>query len=104
VADAGAVVVSGSQAHQPHAMTFALEGVNEPSFLHYGLGNLFFDQELFGLATSQAFIDRHVFYDGRYVGTELITIMFVDNARARIMTPEERQDLLTTIFKASGWE
>ncbi len=104
VADAGAVIVSGSQAHQPHAMTFEIDGKQEESFLHYGLGNLFFDQEVFGLETSQAFIDRHVIYDGRYISTELLTIMFVDNARARFMTPEEREFLLTTIFKASGWE
>ena len=103
VADAGAVVVSGSQAHQPHAMGFDLHADGDPSFLHYGLGNLFFDQKIFGLETSQAFLDRHIFYDGRYIGTELITIMFVDDARARLMTPEEREFLLTTIFKASGW-
>jgi poly-gamma-glutamate synthesis protein (capsule biosynthesis protein) len=39
VAQAGAVIVSGSQAHQPHGMAF-----EQDSFLHYGLGNLFFDQ------------------------------------------------------------
>ena len=39
VADAGATMVSGSQAHYPHIMEFRGE-----SFIHYGLGNLFFDQ------------------------------------------------------------
>ncbi|MGA9533282.1 MAG: CapA family protein, partial [Anaerolineales bacterium] len=38
-ADAGAVIVSGSQAHQP--MGFEYRG---DSVIHYGLGNLFFDQ------------------------------------------------------------
>ena len=38
-AEAGAVVVSGSQAHQPHAFEFY-----KGALLHYGLGNLFFDQ------------------------------------------------------------
>jgi len=103
VAEAGAVIVSGSQAHQPHAMTFFAQPGGEAAFLHYGLGNLFFDQAIFGPETSQAFLDRHVFYDGRYISTELLTIMFVDNARARLMTPEERTALLTTIFQASGW-
>ncbi len=38
VAEAGAVVVSGSQGgHQPHACEF-----HEDAFIHYGLGNLFF--------------------------------------------------------------
>ncbi len=40
---AGAVIVSGSQSHQPHGME-----ITDNAVLHYGLGNLFFDQ--FGLA------------------------------------------------------
>jgi hypothetical protein len=98
VADAGPVIISGSQAHQPQ--TFEFTG---PTFIHYGLGNLFFDQ--FGLQpeTELAFIDRHVFYQGRYLGTELITIRFVDSARPRFMTPEERSAFLATMFAASGW-
>ena len=36
---AGAVIVSGSQAHQPHAIE-----ITDNAVLHYGLGNLFFDQ------------------------------------------------------------
>lgn len=96
--DAGAVVVSGSQAHQPHAFEFYKDAI-----LHYGLGNLFFDQYHEGFPQRQAFIDRHVFYNGRYINTELITIMFIDMARPRLMTTEERIDLLSTVYKASGW-
>lgn len=98
LAEAGAVVVSGSQAHQPQAMEFL--GNN---FIHYGLGNLFFDQYDVSPATRQGFIDRHIFYDGRYIGTELLTIQFVDYARPRPMTAEERRELLMKVFKASGW-
>lgn len=98
-ADAGAVIVSGSQAHQPHAFEFY-----KTATLHYGLGNLFFDQYYEGFPQRQAFIDRHVFYDGRYISTELFTIMFVDYARSRFMNEEERIDLLQTIFAASGWK
>lgn len=97
-ADAGAVIVSGSQAHQPHALEFY-----KSSFLHYGLGNLFFDQYKEGFSQRQAFIDRHVFYDGQYISTELIPIMFIDLARPRLMTEEERKNLLNIVFTASGW-
>jgi hypothetical protein len=100
MAEAGAAIVSGSQAHQPHGMEILGD-----SFLHYGLGNLFFDQ--FGYcpdrACDDAFIDRHVFYNGRYIATELIPIKFVDWARPRLMTAEERQEFLQIIFSASGW-
>jgi hypothetical protein len=100
VAAAGATIVSGSQAHQPHGFAF-----NDGSFIHYGLGNLFFDQYHFcaDYACDNAFIDRHVFYAGKHISTELITIHFIDTARPRLMTPEERAHFLEIIFKASGW-
>jgi hypothetical protein len=100
VAAAGATIVSGSQAHQPHGFSF-----NDGSFIHYGLGNLFFDQYHFcaDYACDNAFIDRHVFYGGQHISTELITIHFIDTARPRLMTPEERAHFLKIIFKASGW-
>ena len=100
VAAAGATIVSGSQAHQPHGFAF-----DSGSFIHYGLGNLFFDQYHYCVdnACDDAFIDRHVFYNGQYISTELITIRFVDFARPRLMTPEEREKFLEVIFNASGW-
>jgi hypothetical protein len=99
MAEAGAVIVSGSQAHQPQGMEF-LNG----SFIHYGLGNLFFDQYGLCPACSQGLIDRHVFYDGRYISTELLPIQFVDYARARPMTIEEADSLFQSLFQVSGWQ
>lgn len=99
MAEAGAVIVSGSQAHQPQGMEF-LNG----SFIHYGLGNLFFDQFSLCMACRQGLIDHHVFYDGRYISTELLPIQFVDYARSRPMTFEEASELLQTLFLASGWQ
>ena len=96
MAAAGAVIVSGSQAHYPLAKTFV--GQN---FVDYGLGNLFFDQ-MEDFARPE-FIDRHVFYDGRYISTELLTAMLEDYAKPRPMTAPERVKLLTDIFAASDW-
>ncbi|MDZ7844197.1 MAG: CapA family protein [Anaerolineales bacterium] len=99
LAEAGAVIVSGSQAHQPQA--FQLTG---EAFIHHGLGNLFFDQLVeYPPHTAVAFIDRHVFYQGKHLSTELLPIKFIDFARSRPMTPVEREDLLRTVFQASGW-
>lgn len=102
LAEAGAVIVSGSQAHQPQGMAF-FERQGRTSFIHYGLGNLFFDQYDLSEACRQAFIDRHVFYDGHYLGVELIPILFEDYARARPMNPDEANDLFRSVFSASGW-
>lgn len=98
VAEAGAVIVSGSQAHQPQGMEF-LNG----AFIHYGLGNLFFDQYSLCPACREGLIDRHVFYNGRYISTELLPLLFVDYARSRPMTADEANSLLQTLFSASGW-
>ena len=99
MAEAGADVVSGSQAHQPQGMEFL-----NNSFIHYGLGNLFFDQYGLCEACRQGLIDRHVFYDGRYISTELLPIMFVDYARSRPMTEEEADSLFQALFQVSGWQ
>jgi poly-gamma-glutamate synthesis protein (capsule biosynthesis protein) len=105
VADAGAVIVSGSQAHYPHIMEFRGD-----SFIHYGLGNLFFDQMTYILPsgevideTRREFYDRHVFYDGRYLGVELLTGILEDYSRPRPMTEAERAAFLSEYFYASGW-
>jgi poly-gamma-glutamate synthesis protein (capsule biosynthesis protein) len=99
MADAGAVIVQGSQAHNPQAMEFHGAGL-----IHYGLGNLFFDQMGdAGTPTRHEFIDRHIFYDGAYVSTELLTAELEDYARPQPMTPQQRAALLTAYFAASGW-
>ncbi|MBN2387910.1 MAG: CapA family protein [Anaerolineales bacterium] len=99
LADAGAAIVSGSQAHFPQAIAFG-----DGSFIHYGLGNLFFDQMNVPVpGTQREFIDRHILYGGRHISTELLTYMLEDYARPRPMTELERLDLLQDIFLASGW-
>ena len=95
--ESGAIIVSGSQAHQPMGFEFYNDG-----FIHYGLGNLFFDQ-MQSDNHRREFLDRHVFYDGRHISTELLTAYLENYAQPRPMTAEERADLLGDIFKASGW-
>ncbi len=97
LAEAGAVIVSGSQAHWPQGFDF-----HNGALIHYGLGNLFFDQ-MQRLEYRQEFLDRHVFYDGRHISTELLTAMLEDYARPRPMTVEERRALLEATFAVSGW-
>ena len=101
MADSGASIVSGSQAHFAQVMEF-----DGNSFIHYGLGNLFFDQ--MGdippePGIRREFLDRHVVYDGKYISTELLTAMLEDYSRPRPMTPEERAAFLQEYFEDSGW-
>jgi hypothetical protein len=97
LADAGAMVVNGSQAHTPKLMAFYNEG----------LGNLFFDQmevyygDTYMPNTRDEFIDRLVFYDNRLVSVELLTAELEDFARPRPMTTAEREAFLWRIFDAA---
>ena len=95
---AGAVIVSGSQAHQPHAIE-----ITDNAVLHYGLGNLFFDQYGLTQDTDDAFIDRHVFYDGKYLGVELLTITFKDFSQPLWMDATARAAMLEKLFSVSKW-
>ena len=105
LAEAGAVIVNGSQAHRPKAMAFSYG-----AYIDYGLGNLFFDQmgiiDDYGnqiLQTRWEKIQRHTFYDGKHLSTELLTAILEDYAQPRPMTENERQIFLEEIFSASGW-
>lgn len=97
LAQAGAAGVSGSQGH--HVQGF---GFVDGNFIHYGLGNLFFDQ-MDMLGTRQSLVDTYVVYDGRVISVELWTGLIENWARPRLMTAEERADTLQTLFQASGW-
>ena len=102
MAESGASIVSGSQAHYAQMMEFYND-----SFIHYGLGNLFFDQmgdqDWMPAGIRREFFDRYVVYDGRLISVELITAMLEDYARPRLMTEQERSGFLQEYFFYSGW-
>ncbi len=101
LASAGAVMVQGSQAHQPQTMEFYGE-----TFIHYGLGNFFFDQ-MWSDGTRQEFVDRLIFYDGRLLSIDLRTAILEEYGRPRPMTvgdadpAADRRKFLQMIFDLS---
>ena len=95
IIDAGADIVSGSQSHWPMRVEFRGNG-----FINYGLGNLFYNmRNILGL--KQGIVAKHIFYDGRHINTILITTMLEDLSQPRLTTPEERVELLNSIFGGS---
>jgi hypothetical protein len=96
-AEAGADIVSGSQAHCPQTVTF-----HQGAFIHYGLGNLFFDQ--MDPLSQREMVDLHYFYKGRYISTQFLTAILEDSSKPRSMTAAERKNLLYSIFEASVWD
>lgn len=93
-AEAGAVIVSGSQAHFPQGIDFV-----NGTFIHYGLGNLYFDQMSTWLR--KATIDFHYFYDGRYINTSIIPIINENYGQPRLMNQEESEKFLEKIYQHS---
>lgn len=102
MADSGASIVSGSQAHYAQMMEFYND-----SFIHYGLGNLFFDQmgdqDWMPPGIRRVFLDRYVIYNGKLISVEPIPAMVEDYARPRLMTEQERAGFLQEYFFYSGW-
>jgi poly-gamma-glutamate synthesis protein (capsule biosynthesis protein) len=102
LADAGASLVLGAQAHYAQTMEFYKD-----IFIHYGEGNLFFDQmgdqSWMPKGIRREFLDRYVIYDGKLISIELITAMLEDYSRPRLMTESERAGFLQEYFDKSGW-
>lgn len=102
MAESGASIVSGSQAHYPQLMEF-----HGDAFIHYGLGNLFFDQmgdqDWMPPGIRREFYDRYVIYDGKLISVELLTGILEDYSRPRLMSNEERVEFLNEYFYYSGW-
>jgi poly-gamma-glutamate synthesis protein (capsule biosynthesis protein) len=98
LSDAGATIVTGVQAHAPQAV----EVRNGDRMILYGLGNLYFDQT-WSWETRTGLVARHTIYEGRLLNTELLVTVINPNMQLRWATPEERIDVLGTVFKASGY-
>lgn len=93
-AELGAVAVFGSQAHIPHPFES-----HYGAFVHYGLGNLFFDQPTY--EAQVGLVDRLYFHDGRLLGVELLPTMLEENGRPRPMTDRERHVFLERLLSVA---
>jgi len=94
IVDAGADVVTGTQAHQPQLVEFY---AGKPIF--YGLGNLFFDQ-LWSFATTQSLIVRHYIYQGRLLSVEILPTTMGGDLQPTLATGQERDEILRAVLPA----
>ena len=92
IVDAGADVVTGSQAHQPQVVEWYL---GKPIF--YGLGNLFFDQT-WSAATRQSLIVHHYVYDGRLLSVEILPTTMGGDCQPTLAEGQERDEILRTVL------
>lgn len=95
--DAGADVVTGVMAHAPQAVE-----IRDGKLILYGLGNLYFDQT-WSWPTRTGLVARHTIYKGKLINTELLVTVIEKNFQLRWATPEERIQVLRSVFDVSRW-
>ncbi|MCY4144838.1 MAG: CapA family protein [Chloroflexi bacterium] len=91
-AEWGADVVVGTAQHQPMSIDLYPTRRGETAFIHYGLGNLFFDQELWG--QRRFFMDTLYVYDGQLLTVEIFPGIIDGRARPRLLAGEDRFNFL----------
>lgn len=96
----GADVVVGTQAHFPQTYAFAPGMGEDESFVHFGLGNFYFDQEWW--AGARFNLDQLYIYNGTLQFVDVLPGIIEDNGRPRPMTPEERENFWFVIFSQHG--
>ena len=92
IADLGAVWVIGTQAHRPQTYALLATSNSVTTIVHYGLGNLYFDQS--DLANRQFTLDTALIYNGKLVGLEVATGIIENVAQPRWMTLDEERAFL----------
>lgn len=100
LADLGADVVVGTSSHFPQSFEFYRAASGQETFIHYGMGNLFFDQQFF--AGQRFFMDQLFVYDGQLLFVDLFTGVIEEQARPRPMTADERENFLFIILVQNG--
>ncbi|PJF21965.1 MAG: hypothetical protein CUN56_08420, partial [Phototrophicales bacterium] len=101
LADLGADAVIGTQAHVPQTFEFYTTQDGRDVFIHYGLGNLFFDQQ--GWAETRFFMNQLYIYNGQLQSIELFPGIIENRARPRLMTPTERDELMSFMMEESDF-
>jgi poly-gamma-glutamate synthesis protein (capsule biosynthesis protein) len=92
LADLGADVVMGTSAHKPQTYEFYSTSRGETALIHYGMGNLFFDQPFWG--NSRFFMNTLYLYDGQVQSLAFYPGIIEEQGRPRLMTPDERRNFL----------
>lgn len=95
-AEWGADIVIGTAEHKPMTFEFYPTQRGETAFIHYGLGNLFFDQLSWG--NRRFFLDTLYVYGGRLLTVEIFPGIIDDRARPRLLEGEDQFNFLHFMF------
>jgi len=95
-AEWGADIVIGTAEHKPMTFEFYRTRRGETVFMHFGLGNLFFDQLPWG--NRRFFLDTLYIYDGELRAVELFPGIIEERARPRLLDGEDLFNFLHFMF------
>jgi poly-gamma-glutamate synthesis protein (capsule biosynthesis protein) len=93
--EAGADIVNGVHPTYVQGIDYYKEGL-----IFYGLGSFLFDEGA-NEAARQGTMVRQIFYDGEYLGFELIPTYITQDSQTEIANTEMRQTILENIFDRS---
>lgn len=96
IADWGANAVLGTSAHKPQIFEFYQTSTGDIAYLHYGMGNLYFDQPFWG--NMRFFMNTVMIYDNNLLTIDLFPGIIDDNVRPRLMSLDERLNFLHFMF------
>ena len=92
LAEWGADIVIGTAEHKPMTYEFYSTRRGETAFIHYGLGNLFFDQPYWG--NQRFFLDTLYIYDGKLLTVEIFPGIIDNLARPRRLDGDDAFNFL----------
>ncbi len=91
-AEWGADVVIGTAEHKPMTFEFYETRRGETAFIHYGLGNLYFDQNFWG--NRRFFLDTLYVYAGKLIAVELFPGLIDNRAHPRLLIGDDQFNFL----------
>jgi poly-gamma-glutamate capsule biosynthesis protein CapA/YwtB (metallophosphatase superfamily) len=95
LAELGADVVLGTQAHVPQSFEFYPVARGGEAFIFYGLGNLYFDQTFFYM---RSFMPELFIYQGQLKAVDLNVTIIDDLGRPRPMDDHNRIHFMSNMF------
>ena len=92
LAEWGADIVIGTAEHKPMTYEFYRTRRGETAFIHYGLGNLYFDQPYWG--NRRFFLDTLYIYGGELLTVEIFPGIIDNLARPRLLEGDDAFNFL----------
>lgn len=96
IAEWGASAVLGTSAHKPQIFEFYQTSTGQLAYIHYGMGNLYFDQPFWG--NMRFFMNTLFIYDNELLTIDLFPGIIDANVHPRLMTMDERLNFLHFMF------